>query len=110
MSQYDSLPEGVTRDTMEADVVIIGGGAAGLSAAYQFAKKVEEHNAALAAGKIQGQPIPEQMILVLEKGSEIGAHSFSGAVLNPKALAELIPDFKAQGAPLATEVKEDAVY
>ncbi|OFZ31912.1 MAG: electron transfer flavoprotein-ubiquinone oxidoreductase [Bdellovibrionales bacterium RIFCSPHIGHO2_01_FULL_40_29] len=104
------LPEGVTRDTMDVDVLIVGGGSAGLSCAYKIASDIELHNAAVDAGTLQAEKIPEQMIVVLEKGSEIGAHSFSGAVLNPKALAELIPNFKELGCPLDSEVKKDAVY
>lgn len=107
---YDQLPEGVTRETMDVDILIVGGGSAGLSCALHFQNQIEKHNADVAAGKKQGDPLPEQMIVVLEKGSEIGAHSFSGAVLNPKALEELMPDFKTQGCPLDVEVKKDAVY
>lgn len=110
MQINDSLPEGVTRDTMEVDVLIVGGGAAGLSCAYKIASQIEHHNQQIAEGKITGEPIPEQMIVVLEKGSEVGAHSFSGAVLNPKALEELIPNYKELECPLDSEVKKDAVY
>ncbi|AGH94997.1 electron transfer flavoprotein-ubiquinone oxidoreductase [Pseudobdellovibrio exovorus] len=110
MQINDSLPEGVTRDTMEVDVLIVGGGAAGLSCAYKIASQIEQHNQQIAEGKITGEPIPEQMIVVIEKGSEIGAHSFSGAVLNPKALEELIPNYKELECPLDSEVKKDAVY
>lgn len=106
----DQLPEGVTRETMDVDVLIVGGGAAGLSCAYKIASDIEKHNAAVADGSLKADPIPEQMIVVLEKGSEIGAHSFSGAVLNPKALSELIPNFKELGCPLDSAVLKDAVY
>lgn len=107
---YDSLPEGVTREEMEVDVLIVGGGAAGLSCALHLQNQILKHNEDVAAGKKAGEAIPEQMIVVLEKGSEVGAHSFSGAVLNPSALKELIPDFKEQGFPFESEVKKDAVY
>ncbi|MBC7370307.1 MAG: NAD(P)/FAD-dependent oxidoreductase, partial [Bdellovibrionaceae bacterium] len=110
MMVYDQLPEGVTRETMDVDVLIVGGGAAGLSCALRLQNQIEKHNADIAAGTLQGATIPEQMIVVLEKGSEIGAHSFSGAVLNPKALAELMPDYLAQGFPFDSEVKKDAVH
>lgn len=110
MSVYTHLPEGVTREEMEVDVLIVGGGAAGLSCALQLQNQIEKHNADVAAGTKQGQQIPDQMIVVLEKGSEVGAHSFSGAVLNPSALKELVPNFKDEGCPLDSEVKKDAVY
>lgn len=110
MPVYDQLPEGVTRETMDVDVLIVGGGAAGLSCAYHLQSQIQKHNEDIAAGTKSGSPIPEQMIVVLEKASEVGAHSLSGAVLNPKALRELIPDYKEQGCPIEAEVKKDAVY
>jgi len=106
----ESLPEGATRDVMDVDVLIIGGGAAGLSCAYRIATEIEKHNLLVAEGKLQEAPLPEKMIVVIEKGSEIGAHSFSGAVLNPKALQELIPNYKELNCPLQAEVKKDEVY
>lgn len=106
----DELPEGVTRETMDVDVLIVGGGSAGLSAAYKLVSDIEKYNQSIDEGKIQAEKIPEQMIVVLEKASEVGAHSFSGAVLNPMALKELIPNFAELGCPLDSEVKTDAVY
>jgi electron-transferring-flavoprotein dehydrogenase len=106
----ESLPEGVTREIMEVDVLIVGGGSAGLSCALHLTNQIKKHNEDIASGKSSGQPIQDPMIVVIEKGSEIGAHSFSGAVLNPVALKELVPDFKEKGCPLDAEVVEDAVY
>ncbi len=78
------------RESMDYDLVIVGGGPAGLCAAIRFK-----------------QLMPDASVCVLEKGSEIGAHILSGAVVDPRALNELIPDWKARGAPLDTEVTED---
>lgn len=110
MSVNDQLPEGATRETMDVDVLIVGGGSAGLSCALHLQNQIQQHNEDVASGRKQGEQIPEQMIVVLEKASEVGAHSFSGAVLNPKALGELIPNYKEEGCPLDSEVKKDAVY
>ncbi|MEX2270149.1 MAG: electron transfer flavoprotein-ubiquinone oxidoreductase [Vicinamibacterales bacterium] len=86
-----------TRETLEVDILIVGGGPAGMSAALRLAQLQ-------AKG---GEPLA---IAVLEKAREAGAHMLSGAVLDPSALTQLIPDFEAKGAPLATPVVRDEVY
>ena len=85
------------REFMEFDVVIVGAGPSGLSAACRLKQKAAE------AGK-------EISVCVVEKGSEVGAHILSGAVFEPRALNELFPNWKELGAPLNTEVKRDDIY
>ena len=87
----------VERESMEVDVVIVGAGPAGLSTACRLMQLAQEH------GK-------EISVVVLEKGSEVGAHILSGAVIEPGALSELFPDWHERGAPLNTPVTRDEVF
>jgi electron-transferring-flavoprotein dehydrogenase len=88
----------MTRESLDVDVLIVGGGPAGMSAALRLAQLQKEKG---------GEPLA---IAVLEKAREVGAHMLSGAVLDPSALRRLIPDFVERGAPLASEVHHDHVY
>ena len=85
------------RESMEFDVVIVGAGPAGLSASIQLKKLAQENNLDVS-------------VCVVEKGSEVGAHILSGAVLEPRTLSELIPDWENQGAPLNTPATDDRFF
>jgi electron-transferring-flavoprotein dehydrogenase len=87
----------VERESMEFDVVVVGAGPAGLSAAIKLSQLAQEHE-------------HEVSICVVEKGSEVGAHILSGAVLETTALDELLPDWRSMGSPLKTEVTKDVFY
>ncbi len=95
------------RESIEMDVLFVGAGPANLSGAFHLARLVKGHNEAVAKGERQGQPLGDIEIAVIEKGATVGSHILSGAVMDPKALKELMPDFIEQGAPLESPVKED---
>jgi len=95
------------RESLEMDVVFVGAGPANLSGALHLSRLVKEHNEAVASGKHEGKALGELEIGVIEKGSSVGSHILSGAVMDPRALRELIPDFLEQGAPVESPVKED---
>ena len=87
----------VERESMEFDLVVVGGGPGGLATAIRFAQMAADADA-------------EFTVCLVEKSSEIGAHILSGAVIEPRALNELLPDWQKMGAPLNNPVTEDALY
>jgi electron-transferring-flavoprotein dehydrogenase len=94
----------IEREQLEADVLIIGAGPGGLSCALHLANLIEAHNAAKKSPALSAENI-----YVLEKGRELGAHQLSGAIMDPRGLRELVPDFESS-APLDAQVTDDAAY
>jgi electron-transferring-flavoprotein dehydrogenase len=94
----------IDRPQMEADVVIVGGGPAGMACALRLSQLIDEHNA-----KNSASPLSKENIYVLEKAREVGQHCLSGALLDPRSMRELLPGFEKE-APLESEVSKEAVY
>ena len=96
------MPE--PRERLDADVLIVGAGPAGLACALHLSRLIRQHNESGNKPELSAENI-----YVLEKGRELGAHQLSGAVMDPRGLAELVPDFE-KTAPLDTPVTDDAAY
>src|SRR5499433_1895656 len=96
--------ENIDRPQMDADVVIVGGGPAGMACALRLSQLIDAHNA-----KHPDQQLTKENIYVLEKAREVGQHLLSGALLDPRSMRELLPGFESE-APLDAEVTKESVY
>ncbi len=93
------------REVLDVDVLFVGGGPAGLAGALHLQRRIAEHN---ALAKEQGRPtLDEPMVAVIEKADAIGAHTISGAVMDPRAMDELLPDWREQAPPLVPVSADD---
>ena len=100
----EDQPSSLDRESYPLDALFVGGGPAGLAGAIRLAQRIRQHN---ESG--QGQPI-EAEIAVIEKAEEFGLHGFSGAILDPSVLSELLPDYRDRGCPLYGEVREEGMF
>lgn len=99
---------GDDRQTLDVDVLFIGGGPANLSGALRLAQRIAQHNDDVSTGK-SPDPRLEPKIALIEKGRDVGAHAISGAIFDPVALEELLPDYRARGFPFSLRVTQHSL-
>jgi electron-transferring-flavoprotein dehydrogenase len=100
----------IEREQLPMDVVFVGAGPASLAAAYHLKQLIREHDEEVDKGRLHEKKVGDLEIGIIEKGASVGAHILSGAVMDPRALSELMPDFLEQGCPVDSEVKTDAFW
>src|SRR5689334_12103510 len=100
----------IEREQIEMDVVFVGAGPANLAAALHLKKQIKDHDELVERGLMPGSKVGDLEIAIVEKGSFVGAHILSGAVMDARALRELMPDFLEQGCPVDTVVTEDEFW
>lgn len=98
------------REQFPVDVLFVGAGPSNLCAAIHLVNLIDSHNEQIEKGEKEGEKLEETYLALIEKGEEIGAHAFSGAVLDPVGLKKLFPDFATMDCPLEGKVGSDAVY